>query len=67
MLCVPRATWWRCDSCEYRPRYARAGILCTRHNRHHATHGTQSTILPIQEVLSKAVKEGIDGLTDFGS
>ena len=41
--CVPRATWWRCDSYEYRLRDARAGTLCTRHNRHHATLGTQST------------------------
>ena len=43
--CVPRATWWRCDSYEYRPRYARAGTLRTRHNRHHVALGTQSTIM----------------------
>ena len=42
-LCVPRATWWRCDSCEYRPRYTWAGTLRTLHNRHHAALGTQST------------------------
>ena len=40
-----RATWRRCDSCEYRPRYARAGTLRARHNRHHAALGTQSTII----------------------
>ena len=34
----------RCDSCEYRPRYPRAGTLHSRHNRHHAALGTQSTI-----------------------
>ena len=43
--CVPQATWWRCDSCEYRPRYAQAGTLHTRHNRHHAVLGRQSTIV----------------------
>ena len=51
--CVSRVTWWRCDSCEYRPRYARAGTLRTRHNRHHAALGTQSTnVSPRRRLLS---------------
>ena len=40
--CVPRATWWRCDSCEYE--CVNECTLCTHHNRHHAALGTQSTI-----------------------
>ena len=44
VVCISRAIWWRCDSCEYLPFYVRAGTLHTCYNRNHAALGTQSAI-----------------------
>ena len=41
------------------PRYARAGTLRTRHNRHHAALGTQSTIVTRSEETDLSISEMI--------